>query len=292
MQDTRVPGRRSPRSGILAGVLAALAVAGGCAGGDGPAPSASPPPPPVVEIRLATTTSTRDSGLLDHLLPLVERETGVRVAVLAVGSGQALRIGADGDCDLLMTHDPRGEEELVAAGGAVERRTFMCNDFVIVGPEGDPARVRGAADGREALRRVAAAGGPWLSRGDDSGTHRKEKRLLAAAGLDATGPWYRETGQGMGATLAMAAETGAYTLTDRGTWLAHGAAPRLPLLLEGDPDLRNPYAVMVVNPARHPHVRADGARRVAAWLAGPRGRAAISGFLVKGRPLFFPLDGN
>jgi len=247
------------------------------------------PPPP---LRLATTTSTRDSGLLDHLLPLLERDTGVRVAVLAVGSGQALRIGAEGDADLLLTHDPAGEEELVASGAAVDRRSFMYNDFVLAGPAGALGDGPPPADAREALRRIASAGVPWLSRGDDSGTHRKERRLWREAGVEPGGAWCRETGQGMGATLSMAAELGAVTLTDRATLTAHAAAPELTVLFEGDPALRNPYAVLLVDPARHPHVRGGDARRAADWLTGPAGRAAIEAYRLRGRQVFFLLSGD
>lgn len=267
-----------PPFGLLAGLLA------GCGG--------SGPPAALATVRLATTTSTRDSGLLDALLPLLEREAGVRVEVLAVGSGQALRIGRDGDADLLMTHDPAGEEEFVASGAGIERRPLMFNDFVLVGPAGDPAKVKGAKDAVEAFRRIAAAGGPYLSRGDDSGTHRKEKRLLRAAGLTADAPWVRETGQGMGATLSMAAEIGAYTLSDRATHASHGAAEKVPVLLDGDPDLRNPYSVMLVNPAKHPGVRVEAARRAEEWLTGPAGRRAIAGFRVAGRQVFFLAGGD
>lgn len=241
-------------------------------------------------VRLATTTSTRDSGLLDHLLPLVRQETGIDVAVLAVGSGQALRLGADGDADLLLTHDPLGEESLVASGAASERRPLMYNDFVIVGPPADPAGVEHAQSAPAALARIAHIGAAFLSRGDDSGTHRKERRLWLAAGVEPRGDWYRETGQGMGATLAMAAETGSYTLSDRSTWSAHGARDVLPVLAEGDPLLRNPYAVLLVDASVHPEVRVDAARRVADWLTGPGGRAAIRAFRPRGEQLFLLLD--
>jgi len=238
---------------------------------------------------MATTTSTRDSGLLDFLLPLAKKDTGVEVKVIAVGTGQALRIGERGDADILLVHDPEGEEELVLAGNGVERRTFMFNDFLIAGPEADPAGIRGLRDPCEALRRISAAKAPWLSRGDDSGTHRKERRLLEEAGVRATPPWYRETGQGMGATLTMADELTAYTLTDRATLAAHRAAARLAVLVEGDPRLRNPYSVILVNPARHPAVKADAARKIEDWLTGPEGRRAVEEFRVGGRQVFFVL---
>ena len=245
---------------------------------------------PAAEVRLATTTSTRDSGLLDAVLPALEADTGVRVHVLAVGSGQALRVGAEGDADLLLTHDPPGERQLVATGAAVDRRPLMFNDFVLVGPPEDPAGVSGMRDATAAFARLTATGAPFLSRGDDSGTHRKERRLWMAAGRAPEGAWYRETGQGMGATLAMAAETGSYTLADRATWSAHAARASLPVHVEGDPALRNPYAVLLVSPARHPHVAADAARRAADWLTGPAGRRAVAAFRPRGAQLFFLLD--
>jgi tungstate transport system substrate-binding protein len=277
--------------GFLAALLASLLA--GCGGSEAPSSERAPgaPAPPAATIRLATTTSTRDSGLLDALLPALERETGVRVTVLAVGSGQALRIGSDGDADLLLTHDPKGEDELVASGAGVDRRQFMFNDFLIVGPAADPAGIRGTADAGAALRRIAAAEAPFVSRGDDSGTHRKEKRLWEAAGIRPSGKWYREAGRGMGATLTMAAEMGAYTLTDRATLMAHRDAPRLPVTCEGDPVLRNLYSVTRVNPERHPHVKAEAARRAEDWLTGPAGRRAVEEFRVADRQVFFLVAG-
>jgi len=264
---------------------ALLLLSAGCGG-------ASPTGDAVVALRMATTTSTQDSGLLDAILPDLERECGVRVAVVAVGSGQALRLGTDGEADLLLTHDPDGEAEFLESGAGSERRPLMFNDFVIVGPAADPAGVKGLRNPGDALKRIAAANAPWLSRGDDSGTHRKERRLLKAAGVEPGAPWHRETGQGMGATLGMAAESGAYTLADRGTWAAHKDAPRLPVLVEGDASLRNAYSVLLVNPARHPHVEADAATRAADWLTGPSGRRAISGYRRNGQQLFFLLQGD
>lgn len=241
-------------------------------------------------IRLATTTSTRDSGLLDVLLPAIEADTGVTVELLAVGSGQALRAGADGDVDLLLTHAPDGERELLESGAASARLPLMYNDFVLVGPADDPAGIRGLDDVTAALTRIVESGTPFLSRGDDSGTHRKERKLWAEAGVEPGGAWYRETGQGMGATLAMAAESGAVTMVDRSTWSNHADQDQLPLLVEGDPRLRNPYAVLTLSAERHPHVQHAAAQRVADWLTGPTGRRAIAAFAPKGEQLFFLLD--
>ncbi len=268
-------------------LFAALALP--ACGGDAPV---SPPSPAAEILRLATTTSTRDSGLLDAILPALEEDCGVKVHVVAVGSGQALRLGADGEADLLLTHDPAGEAAFLASGSGSERRPLMFNDFLIVGPAADPAGVRGLGDAREALRRIAAAKASWLSRGDDSGTHRRETRLLRDAGVAPGAPWFRETGQGMGATLTMASETGSYTLTDRSTWTVHRGKEALPPLVEGDAALRNPYSVLLVNPARHPDVKAAAARRAADWLTGPPGRRAITGFRRDGQPLFFLLKGD
>ena len=282
---------QTPR--VSATLLLSLLLA--ACGGEPSAPAVpaapSGPAAEIVALRLATTTSTQDSGLLDAILPMLERECGVKVSVVAVGSGQALRLGTDGEADFLLTHDPDGEAKFIESGAGSDRRPLMFNDFVIVGPAADPAGVKGLRTADEALKRIAAAGASWLSRGDDSGTHRKEKKLLKAAGV-ATGPWYRETGQGMGATIGMAAESGAYTLADRGTWASHKDGPKLPVLVEGDAALRNPYAVVLVNPAKHKHVKADAAKRAADWLTGPAGMKAISEFRRNGQQLFFLLQGN
>jgi tungstate transport system substrate-binding protein len=276
----------------LASVLALAACGEGASTAPTGDPSAPAAPVEVVTIRLSTTTSTRDSGLLDRILPMAEKEIGVRAEVIAVGTGQALRMGKDGDADLLMTHDPKGEKDLVEAGFVVERREFMFNDFVIVGSAKDPAGVKGTREAKAAFAKIADAKAPWVSRGDDSGTHRMEKRLWKAAEVDPKGAWYSETGQGMGPTLAMAFEKGAYTLTDRSTWLAHKDAGDLPILVEGDEVFRNVYSVMIVNPGKHPHAKADAARRLAAWLTGPSGRKAIGEFTIQGKQVFFLLPGE
>jgi tungstate transport system substrate-binding protein len=272
-------------------LLGLLIIPVAACGADSPASSDLPPPALPDVLRIATTTSTQDSGLLDAILPLLDRDCHVATKVIAVGTGQALRLGADGEVDLLLTHDPEGEAAAVASGAASVRRPLMYNDFVIVGPASDPAGIRGLKDAREAFRRIDAALTPWLSRGDDSGTHRMERRLLSGAGLPAEPAWLRSVGQGMGTTLAMAREAGACTLADRATWASHRVRTELPILVEGDPALRNPYAVLLVNPAKHPGIAADAARRAADWLAGPKGRAAIEAFRKDGRQLFFLLPG-
>jgi tungstate transport system substrate-binding protein len=239
---------------------------------------------------LASTTSTRDSGLFEHLLPRFEAKTGVSVRVVAVGTGQALELGRRGDADVLLVHDRASEEAFVAQGFGLARHDVMYNDFVLAGPAADPAGVRGAASASDALGKIAAAKAPFASRGDDSGTHKAELRLWQAAGVDprpASGTWYRETGGGMGATLGVAGELGAYVLTDRATWASYRSRRGLAALVEGDPRLRNPYGVIVVDPKRHAHAKAELAGRFADWLRSEEGRSAIASFRVGGAQVFF-----
>jgi len=243
-------------------------------------------------LTLASTTSTNDSGLFDAILPRFEGETGIQVRVVAVGTGQAIELGRRGDADALLVHDRVSEDAFLAEGFALFRRDVMYNDFVIVGPAADPAGLRGAKDAAQALARVAEREAAFVSRGDDSGTHKAELRLWKAAGIDprgASGRWYREVGGGMGATLNVANELPAYTLTDRATWLAYQKREALAVVLEGDPILRNPYGVLVVDPARHPHVKVELATRFADWLTGPGGRSAIEAFRIGGEAPFFLL---
>ena len=239
-------------------------------------------------VRLATTTSTENSGLLEYLLPAFERATGYHVHVIAVGTGKALRMGRDGDVDVVLVHAPAAEAEFVAAGHGLRRHPVMHNDFLIVGPRDDPAHVRGLTDAAEALRRIAAARAPFVSRGDDSGTHKKERALWRAAGVQPKGRWYREAGQGMGRVLQMASELDAYTLTDRGTWLALRDGLALQPLVAGDERLYNPYGIIAVNPARHPGVNLAGARALIHWLTGQDGQRRIAAYRLHGEPLFHP----
>ena len=247
-------------------------------------------------ITLASTTSTENSGLFADLLPRFTEATGIVVRVVAVGTGQALRIARNGDADVLLVHHRPSEEAFVAEGYGVRRHDVMYNDFVLVGPRADPAALRGLGDAAAALARVAAARAPFASRGDDSGTHKKELGLWAAAGLDpagldpagASGAWYRETGSGMGATLNAAAAMGAHALSDRATWLAFRNKGDLEVLVEGDKRLFNPYGVMLVNPARHPHVHAREGQAFIDWLISKQGQAAIAAYRLDGRQLFFP----
>ena len=242
-------------------------------------------------ITVASTTSTQNAGLFDHLLPLFEAETGIEVRVVAVGTGQALRLARNGDADLLLVHDKPEEEAFVAEGYGSARFDLMYNDFVVVGPASDPAGIAGTGDAAAALAGIAAAKAPFVSRGDDSGTHRRERTLWAAAGVDptgASGTWYREAGQGMGATLNTATMMEAYTLADRGTWLSMRGMLDLRVVAEGDARLRNQYGVTLVNPERHPYVKAEPARRFAEWLLSSAGQAAIDGFVIDGERLFIP----
>ena len=242
-------------------------------------------------ITVASTTSTQNAGLFDHLLPLFEAETGIEVRVVAVGTGQALRLARNGDADLLLVHDKPSEEAFVAEGYGSARFDLMYNDFVVVGPAADPAGIAGTDDAAAALASIAAAKAPFVSRGDDSGTHRRERALWAAAGVDpsgASGTWYREAGQGMGATLNTATMMEAYTLADRGTWLSMRGRLDLRILVEGDARLRNQYGVTLVNPERHPHVKATLARRFAEWLLSSAGQAAINGFTIDSERPFIP----
>ena len=244
-------------------------------------------------LTLATTTTTENSGLMAHLLPIFEASTGIRVRVVVRGTGQVLRTARDGDVDAFIAHDKAAELDFVEAGFGIERIDIMYNDFVLVGPVDDPAAVRGMDDAARALIRIAAARAYFVSRGDDSGTHRAERRLWRAAAADpaaSSGTWYLEAGAGMGTTLNIAAGKGAYTLTDRGTWLAFRNRRGLRILVEGDKRLVNQYGVTLVNPARHPHVRAREGRALIAWLASDEGRRAIADYRIDGRQLFFPND--
>ena len=240
---------------------------------------------------LASTTSTENSGLFAHLLPLFEAASGIKTRVIAVGTGQALRLARRGDADILLVHDAEAEKALVAKGYGSERRAIMYNDFVLLGPAEDPAGVRGLTDIRVALRAISARQSLFVSRGDDSGTHRAERRQWKSAGIDvatASGAWYREAGSGMGATLNIASGLGAYVLADRATWIGFRNKGGLDIQVQGDPRLFNQYGVIPVSPKRHPHVNAGAARKLTDWLGSPAGQQAIAAFRVNGQQLFFP----
>jgi tungstate transport system substrate-binding protein len=243
---------------------------------------------------LATTTSTQDSGLLDVLVPLFEKKTGHTVKTIAVGTGQSLALGTRGEADVVLAHAPELERRYVAEGSLTNRRPVMHNDFILVGPPADPAGIRGATGAAEAFRRIAGRQVRFVSRGDNSGTHNKERSLWKAAGVIPGGPWFLESGQGMGATLIIASEKDAYTLTDRGTYLVFQQRLRLTILLEGDAPLLNPYHVLEVNPARHPKVNAGGGKAFADFLVSDEAQEVIRTFGVEkyGQPLFFPDAGK
>ena len=242
-------------------------------------------------ITVASTTSTEQSGLFGHLLPAFTKLTGIEVRVVAVGTGQALKIGERGDCDVVFVHDKPSELKFVADGWGVGRREVMYNDFVLIGPSSDPAKVDGGHDVVAALRKIAAAKAPFVSRGDDSGTDKAEKRLWQEAGIDVkavSGAWYRDTGSGMGPTLNTTAAMNGYTLSDRGTWLSFQNRQALKIVVEGDKRLFNQYGVMLVNPARHPSVKQELGRRFIDWLVSPDGQGTIAAYKINGEQLFFP----
>ena len=241
-------------------------------------------------ITVASTTSTEQSGLFKHLLPIFEKKTGIRVRVVALGTGQALDMGKRGDADVVLVHDKAAEEKLVAEGYFVERREVMYNDFIVVGPKSDPAGARGA-DVAAGLRKIAEKTSPFASRADKSGTHAAELRLWNMAGIDPVqgkGTWYRETGSGMGPTLNTASAMNAYALADRGTWLAFKNRGELGIVVEGDKRLFNQYGVMLVNPARHGHVKKAGGMAFIDWVTSPEGQKAIADYKIGGEELFFP----
>ena len=241
-------------------------------------------------IVMASTTSTEQSGLFAHLLPAFRKATGIDVRVVAVGTGQALDMGRRGDADVLFVHDRAAEDKLVGEGFGLKRADVMYNDFVLLGPAGDPAGVKGG-DIAAALRRLADGRGSFVSRGDKSGTHAAELRYWKAAGVESpvgTVASYKECGCGMGPALNIAASTDAYVLADRGTWLNFKNRGNLAVLVEGDKRLFNQYGVIVVNPARHPHVKARLAQAFADWVVSPDGQATIAGYKIGGEPLFFP----
>jgi tungstate transport system substrate-binding protein len=243
-------------------------------------------------ILLASTTSVDNSGLLGHILPVFTKATGIAVRVLAQGTGQALATAARGDADLVLVHDPEAEQKFIAEGHGVDRRQIAWNDFIVVGPRSDPAHIAGGRDAVAALTAIAGVPAPFVSRGDKSGTDALEHRLWRTAEIDpakaGAGSWYRDIGGGMGAALNTASAMGAYTLSDRGTWLSFGNKGELAVLIEGDPRLLNRYDVILLDPKKHPEGKQEPARRLAEWLSSPEGQAAIAGFKVDGEQLFHP----
>jgi tungstate transport system substrate-binding protein len=269
------------RLAVLAGALLLAGGLYGCGSGSD-------------ELILATTTSTQDSGLLDVLIPQFEKEHDYKVKTIAVGSGEALRLAGEGEADVVLAHSPKAEEDFMAAGNGESRLVVMHNDFIIVGPAGDPAGIKGATNAADAFKKIATAEGLFLSRGDQSGTNTKELSLWTSAGIQPSGTWYQETGQGMGATLNVASEKQGYTLSDRGTYLAQKANLDLDLLVEGDKALFNQYHVIVVDPKKHSNVNAEGARAFSSFITSPTVQATIAQFGVKeyGQALFIPDAGK
>jgi tungstate transport system substrate-binding protein len=242
-------------------------------------------------ITVASTTSTEQSGLFGYLLPIFQKKTGIEVHVVALGTGQALDVARRGDADVVFVHAKSAEEKFLAEGHGVKRLPVMYNDFVLIGPKSDPAKIAGSKDILEALTKIQSTQAPFVSRGDRSGTHIAELALWKASGIDlekAKGPWYRDTGQGMGPALNTAAAMNAYILADRGTWLSFKNRGDLTILVEGDKRLFNQYGVMLVNPAKHPHVKKDLGQQFIDWLVSPEGQRAIAGYKINGQQLFYP----
>ncbi|MFH1532428.1 MAG: substrate-binding domain-containing protein [Pseudomonadota bacterium] len=269
---------------VLAAALGIGLLAASCRGGEERRADASPPR----SIKLATTTSTDNSGLLSELLPAFTAQHGIEVKVIAVGTGTALKHGEAGDVDVILVHARAAEDRFMAAGNGVDRREVMHNDFVILGPQADPAGIRGLEDAADALRRIGEQEVAFLSRGDKSGTHMKEIELWEAAGRIPGGAWYLATGQGMGAVLTLADEKMGYTLSDRGTYIAYREKLDLVVMVEGDPRLFNPYSVIAVNPERHPHVRYNEAMTFIDWLTSSDAQRIIGNFRRDGERLFHP----
>lgn len=266
---------------MRAGIAAALVVA---AAFSAPALAAE-------SIIVQSTTSTENSGLYKYLLPLFEKATGIKVNVVAVGTGQAIKNAQNCDGDVLLVHAKSAEEKFVAEGYGVSRQDVMYNDFIIVGPASDPAKISGIKSASEAMKKIAEAGAPFASRGDNSGTHKAELDLWKAAGVDikaASGQWYRETGSGMGATLNTAVGMGAYVLTDRGSWISFKNRGDLKIVVEGDEALFNQYGVILVNPEKCPNVKAEAGQKFIDWILSAEGQDAIRDFKIDGQQLFFP----
>ena len=246
-------------------------------------------------ITVASTTSTEQSGLFKHLLPIFEKKAGIQVRVVAVGTGQALDIGRRGDADVVLVHAKPLEEKFMAEGQGVKRYDVMYNDFVLIGPKGDPAHVAGMKDVAAAFRKIRDVQAPFVSRGDRSGTHFAELEIWKLAGIDIArekGPWYRDTGQGMGPALNTAAGMNAYVLSDRGTWLSFKNRGDLTIVVQGDRRLFNQYGVMLVNPQKHPNVKAKLGQEFVDWLISPAGQEAIASYRINGEQLFFPNAAN
>ena len=242
-------------------------------------------------ITVSSTTSTEQSGLFNFILPIFTKDSGIKVRVVALGTGQALDMARRGDADVVFVHDKVAEEKFIAEGWGVKRQEVMYNDFILVGPKDDPAKVAGGKDITEALKKIEAAKAPFVSRGDRSGTHASELRLWKIAGIDldkAKGPWYKDTGSGMGPALNSAAAMNGYILADRGTWLSFKNRQNLVIVVEGDKRLFNQYGVILVNPAKHPHVKKEAGQKFIDWVVSPAGQRAIAAYKIGDDQLFFP----
>jgi tungstate transport system substrate-binding protein len=248
---------------------------------------AQSPKPAIPQLRLATTTSTEQSGLLAAILPAFEKASGYRVSVVAVGTGASLKIGEKGDCDAVLVHARALEDAFMANGFGAERKDVMYNDFIILGPASDPAGIAAAASAAQALSLISQRQVSFISRGDNSGTDVKEKDIWKAAGIKPSGSWYKEIGQGMAQAIMMAEQTGGYTLSDRATWLAMKDKSSLKILYEGDKVLFNPYGIITVNPAKWPNVNAAGAKALMDWITGPSGQALIAAYRIGGEQCFY-----
>jgi tungstate transport system substrate-binding protein len=271
---------------LLIALVAALGLDASALAQDKPANSSSDR-----SIVVASTTSTQDSGLFGHILPIFKAKTGVDVKVIAQGTGQALDTGRRGDADVVFVHAKPAEQKFIAEGAGVKRYPVMYNDFVLIGPKSDPAGIAGSNDIVAALRAIKAKGAPFVSRGDRSGTHQAELALWKEAGIDIAadkGPWYRDIGQGMGAALNTASAMNAYVLSDRGTWIAFKNRGDLAIAVEGDNKLFNQYGVILVNPQKHPHVKQELGQAFIDWLISPAGQKAIADYKIEGQQLFFP----
>jgi tungstate transport system substrate-binding protein len=281
--------KRKSLAWILLLIFALVSLAG-CAKEQPKSAENTEKPKEVKELKLATTTSTQDSGLLDVILPDFEKENGYKVKVIAVGTGQAIEMGTKGDVDVLLVHSRAAEDKFVADGYGVERKDVMHNDFVIIGPESDPAKIKGMTDSTQAMAAIATAKATFVSRGDDSGTHKKELSVWEKAGIKPEGDWYKSVGKGMGDTFRMADEMKAYTLIDRGTYLALKDKYNLPILVEKDKPLLNPYGVIAVNPDKFPNVDYEGATAFINWITSERVQKLIGEYGVKeyGQALFIP----
>jgi len=240
-------------------------------------------------LRMATTTSTDNSGLLKYLLPSFEKQSGYQVQIIAVGTGKALRMGRDGDVDVVLVHAPAAEQKFVDSGYGEKRYKVMYNDFVLVGPKNDPAKLKQTKTIADAMSNIATSQALFVSRGDDSGTHKKERNLWQTADVKPEGKWYREAGQGMGKVLQIAGELNAYTMTDRGTWLAYKNKSPLVVQFQGDENLFNPYGIIAVSPKRYPDTNYQGAMALIKWITSKPGQAMIHEFAIDGTQLFTPM---